>query len=152
MLQNVHRIEGDVTYISLTRGQEAIINTSDLAQILQIRWYAELVQRTGDCYARGKPRGGGKSITMHRYLMGAKEGEVVDHINFNTLDNRRENLRVVTPSENCVHQRRQPGATGLLHITVLKSQGRQSYYVTMMRDGVRKSKSYPYTLEGLRLA
>lgn len=153
MLQNVHRIDGDITYITLTKGKEAIINTSDLERILQVRWYAEYVPRGDYYYARGRYQG--KPIFMHRYLLSnvIPEGNLqVDHINYNTLDNRRENLRIVTPSENCVHQRRQPGATGLLHIHVINSQGRQSYYVTMMRDGVRKSKSYPYTPEGLQLA
>lgn len=153
MLQNIHRIEGDVTYISLTRGKDAIISTIDLERVLQTRWYAELVQHTGDCYARGKPRGEGKSILLHRYIMGAKKDEWVDHINFNTLDNRRENLRLVTPSENRIHQRRKPGETGLLYIHLIKNpSGYQQYFVSMMREGVRKSKSFPYTAEGLQSA
>ena len=37
---------------------------------------------------------------MHRLIMEPAEGMIVDHINGNTLDNRRENLRVLKPSEN----------------------------------------------------
>ena len=37
---------------------------------------------------------------LHRYIMDAPKGLYVDHINHNTLDNRRENLRICTPSEN----------------------------------------------------
>lgn len=37
---------------------------------------------------------------LHRLLVGAKKGQVVDHINHNTLDNRKDNLRICTQSDN----------------------------------------------------
>lgn len=37
---------------------------------------------------------------MHRFILSAKKGDIVDHINGNKLDNRRENLRFVTKREN----------------------------------------------------
>lgn len=39
-------------------------------------------------------------MRMHRLIIGAPDGMIVDHINHNRLDNRRQNLRIVTPSEN----------------------------------------------------
>lgn len=41
-----------------------------------------------------------KLILLHRYITDAPKGMLVDHINGNTLDNRRENLRICTKSEN----------------------------------------------------
>ena len=41
-----------------------------------------------------------KSLYLHRYLMAAEAGLVVDHLNHDTTDNRRSNLRVVTQSQN----------------------------------------------------
>jgi len=38
--------------------------------------------------------------TMHRMVLGAKRRQVADYINRNTLDNRRANLRIVTPGQN----------------------------------------------------
>jgi hypothetical protein len=35
-----------------------------------------------------------KIVLMHRIIMQAKDGEIVDHINRNTFDNRRCNLRI----------------------------------------------------------
>lgn len=42
----------------------------------------------------------GKRVSLHRYLMNPPKEKVVDHINHNPLDNRKENLRVCTHSEN----------------------------------------------------
>lgn len=44
-------------------------------------------------------RVGKRIIYLHRYIMNFPDG-VVDHINHNTLDNRKENLRVVSNADN----------------------------------------------------
>lgn len=41
-----------------------------------------------------------KGIYLHRLLTGAQKGDVVDHINHDPRDNRKNNLRVVTRSKN----------------------------------------------------
>lgn len=46
---------------------------------------------------------------MHRILIGAKEGELVDHINRDKLDNRLCNLRIVTKEQNVHNQKKRLG-------------------------------------------
>lgn len=43
---------------------------------------------------------------MHRLIVGAVKGEIVDHVNGNTLDNRRENLRKCSKSQNAQNSKR----------------------------------------------
>lgn len=54
----------------------------------------------------------GQIVYMHRLITGAGEGEQVDHINNDPLDNRRENLRIVSRSVNGQRKRYMPGASG----------------------------------------
>ena len=50
-------------------------------------------------------------LKLHRLIANAPPGMVVDHINGDTLDNRRENLRVCTNAENVKGQHRARGAS-----------------------------------------
>jgi len=43
-------------------------------------------------------------VSMHRLIMSPKEYELVDHINFNKSDNRKDNLRLVNKSQNEMHK------------------------------------------------
>ena len=49
-------------------------------------------------YERGYARYG--RDRLHQVVLGRKSGFVIDHINRDKLDNRRENLRHLTPSQN----------------------------------------------------
>lgn len=46
---------------------------------------------------------------VHRLILEPKEGEVVDHINGDPLDNRRSNLRICTVQENSCNQKTRLG-------------------------------------------
>lgn len=45
-------------------------------------------------------------IGIHRIILSAKPGEIVDHINGNPFDNRRENLRIASNAENVRNSRK----------------------------------------------
>ena len=54
-----------------------------------------------------------RQIKLHRYLLDAPEGMQVDHINGDPLDNRRENLRLATASQNQANRRKREAATSI---------------------------------------
>jgi hypothetical protein len=86
---------GKSAKIPLTRGEFAIIDSSDYSLVSQYNWH---LSNTGYAVWRGgKPR---HTIRMHRLILNTPEGMDTDHINHNKLDNRRSNLRVCSRSIN----------------------------------------------------
>lgn len=56
-------------------------------------------------------RGPYKKIYLHREVMQTPKGFDTDHINGNKLDNRRENLRISSRSENNMNQKKTRGVS-----------------------------------------
>lgn len=88
--------------IKLTQGKYAIVDERDYDWLSQKRWYAWwsgghwYVRRCGD---------NGTKIFMHRQILNAQKGEVIDHINNNGLDNRRKNIRKCTWQQNAMNMK-----------------------------------------------
>lgn len=84
--------------IQLTQGKVALVDDQDFDYLNQWKWFAQYDKRSNSFYCmrwRGEKDGEGtRHIRMHRAILMAKKGEMVDHINHRTLDNRRENLRI----------------------------------------------------------
>jgi HNH endonuclease len=88
--------------IQLTNSDKVVIvDDEDFGRLNQHKWR---IDTKG--YARRGTRIGGRTgpyvtIRLHHEVIGKPpEGYVTDHINRNKLDDRRENLRFVTPSES----------------------------------------------------
>jgi hypothetical protein len=81
--------------VPLTQGEFALVDDEDYVLVSQYKWHLHKGRKTN--YARIK----NKHIctTMHRMVLVNPEG-LVDHINGNGLDNRKENLRVCTNAQN----------------------------------------------------
>ena len=95
--------------IQLTQGQVSIVDDDDFDSLTEFRWCARLCQSTGSFYAIRKTRVDNQRVSrlMHRDILGLTNPRVVvDHINHDTLDNRRQNLRACSVSENAMNQRK----------------------------------------------
>lgn len=105
------RVEGNIAYIPLTLGYEAIIDAADVPLVDDWCWRA-MVSRRRDgtvytVYAKRSFRLNGKMKTayLHRQIAGDVQGMDVDHCDGDGLNNRRANLRHATRSQNMHNQR-----------------------------------------------
>ena len=103
------RLNGEVAYVPLTQGFEAVIDASDAALVEGFNWYARVDGNT--VYALRKDRTGGhcKTILMHRLILGESCTFAVDHADGNGLNNTRRNLRYATTQQNQQNQRKSKG-------------------------------------------
>jgi len=90
--------------IPLTKGQHALVDDADYEWLKQLKWHATWHKSSKSFYARCWISQKGAEM-MHRYILGAKKGEEIDHINRNPLDNRRNNLRFCSRSENLLNRK-----------------------------------------------
>jgi hypothetical protein len=93
--------------IRLTKGFVAVVDDADYEELTKFSWYAKET-KWGTYAERSFPRKPGvrrTNITMHRQLLGLKsgDGKYADHVDGNTLDNRRSNLRVCTNAQNAAN-------------------------------------------------
>ena len=85
----------------------AYVSAEDYDNVMLYRWYRSAGskhEKTTHHYARSVING--QHISMHHFLQGKPtKGHVVDHIDGNGLNNTRENLRIVTLSQNSQNRR-----------------------------------------------
>lgn len=97
---NVVRIDGDKAFLSLTNRKkevvaEAIIDLEDLGRVLaKGRWYAYWDETVQSHYVISS------GVLLHRFVMDAPKGLIVDHIHHNTLDCRKGEMRICTHTQN----------------------------------------------------
>lgn len=80
---------------------DILLDDEDYQQFKDTKLYISFMQSNKNFYAMTAEK-----KYIHRLIMNAPKGLVVDHINHNTLDNRRCNLRICTPSENRLNSKR----------------------------------------------
>lgn len=137
MYKNKYKIDGDTVIVYLDRDDGSVIETkidlNDLEKVLgfKYKWVAGWAKHTQSFYAmatiylgiiEGKP----KYTTRHmnNYIMDCPEGLEVDHEDHDTLNNKRDNLRISTVTDNHTHRKRcnKNNKTGYRNVCI--SQGK----------------------------
>ncbi|MCG7406762.1 HNH endonuclease [Paenibacillus sp. ACRRX] len=138
-MKNDYKIVGDTVVIYIfykgTR-METIIDLADLEKANSFRgtWYAKLDHNNHYVYGGVSKNGKQRTILLHRLLCNDPVGMVIDHINHNTLDNRKSvNLRVVTQAQNLQNYKLRENTTSKFRgVTWNKKKGK--WIATMRKD------------------
>jgi hypothetical protein len=100
-------VEGGIAYLPLTKGKVAILTPAFLPGVEMWNW----------CFSHGYAvrNAAGTRIYLHHEVISMADSWVdgyhLDHVNGNPLDNRIENLRFVTRTENQINRRLQSNNT-----------------------------------------
>lgn len=115
------------------------VDPLDFAHLAGVRWH--LHQSDTKRYAAHKGRVGSvpRTVFLHRVILGLHGiGDLfVDHVNNDGLDNRRENLRVVSTAQNAQNQASRGGSSR--HRGVSWDRSRGKWIATVMVDGRRRT-------------
>ena len=113
--------------IPLSQGKFTIVDPDEYYRLSEYKWSASRVYnkfyavRTGPA-EKGRRR---KTIRMHREVVNIPDGLECDHINGNSLDNRKANLRPATRQQNCWNNRkRRPKSLSIYKGVSYSSRGR----------------------------
>lgn len=126
--------------IALSRGLVALVDDEDYERLAAHKWTAKAEP---DVYAYRMVRVDGKqrAILMHREIMGALPGEIVDHISGDGLDNQKLNLRKATKAQNAWNARARKGTASQFKGISLIGSARK-WRAELVANGVRYRSSH----------
>ncbi len=129
--------------IPLTRGYAAVVDDSDYDLVRQSKW---LFIGSGYAGRFVTIDGQKKLLYLHRFLLNAQPEQRIDHINCDRLDNRRENLRLVTLFQNQQNRKCPLGtSSGKKGVSWNRTQGK--WHVRISVNGTRMHLGYYDDLE-----
>lgn len=126
--------------IQLTQGKVALVDDDDYDYLMQWKWYT--MNDTRANFFRPVRMGkDGKTVYMHRVIMNCPNNMLVDHINRDTLDNRRENLRICNKKQNNVNSiKSRVGTSGYKGVTYEHRNHRTPRWVSQIEINGKNNK------------
>lgn len=92
--------------IPLTRNATTIVDDEDYDRLMEHSWALNPEGRGYAVRKGSKRRGEPRTVQMHKEILEVPEGVQVDHINGNSLDNRKVNLRPASVQQNAFNRKK----------------------------------------------
>jgi len=124
-------VQSNAAFVFLTKGQIAIIDREDVEKVIGYNWTA--ISGIGDSFYARRGTHAGKIFPMHKVITG-KFNNTIDHINRNSLDNRKENLRVCSLRQNSANRKSAKNSSSKF-LGVHWNRQSQKWQVTIRKDG-----------------
>ena len=125
--------------IYLGQGFWTILDEEDYFRFGHIKW------TLGGNMTKGYAVGGRigkdgyiKTVYLHRLIMNAPKGKIVDHENGSSIDNRRSNLRFATRAQNSSNKMKRKSKTTSKYLRVSYEKRQDRWAVKIKKNG----KSY----------
>ena len=123
--------------IPLTQGYKAIVDDEDYEDLMKWKWHVMVQNGNPIKASRRIRRGSGVQVAigMHTHIMGERHGFLIDHINHNPIDNRRQNLRFATCAQNIMNGR--PWAASKYKGVYKTHKLKNKWWATLSSEGKR---------------
>ena len=98
-----------VKKIKLTQGKSALVDDEDFDYLNQWKWHVDsngYAVHSKHCYL-GYKKYKNTCIYLHRAVLKAQAGQMIDHKDGNRLNNQKQNLRFCSPSQNVANKKNQ---------------------------------------------
>ena len=123
----------------MTKGKVALVDDEDYEWLNKHSWYAQ--KNCSGWRAARRVRKNknewGTGLFMHREIMNPSDDMVVDHINHDGLDNRKENLRICSQQQNLMNMKPRKGTSKYKGVCWKKREKRNG----LKRNAEKRSRS-----------
>lgn len=106
--------------IQLTQGKVALVDDEDYARVVAFNWYAKEPWNCLGWYAARNETIGIKqqrTIYLHAFILNFPDCAFIDHINRDTLDDQKHNLRIATTVQSAANRELPVGVSGYRGVT-----------------------------------
>lgn len=148
MTENYYREDDYGTILTIMSDSHGmmcfIIDNDDVERVKQHKWLIFKAKNHDCCNAIYKyyAISSSKRVLLHRFITNAEKGRVVDHLNGNTFDNRKRNLKLCTYSENGRNQIKHARKSPKSIMGVYYNDKRNKWYAYITIEGKRHSLGY----------